>query len=165
MRFLAIIALLFLLGACAHGNGSSAGTSQAASSEASAVSTSGAANVDGTWSGTYAGGMGGEPMELTFNFKGNGNKLTGTAPGGPGSAIPLKDGKIDGNNISFSYSVDLGGMNMKFNYTGVVRGDEIDLTFKNEMPDAPAGGGFGGPPGGGAGGPAPAQKFTVKRVK
>lgn len=126
-----------------------------------------AADIDGTWSGETQG-MGG-PMELTFTFKADGNTLTGTAPGGPGTTIPIKDGKIDGNNISFAYDVDFGQMKMKFKYTGVFKGDEIELTYEVEIPDGP-GGGFGGPPGGGpeggpgAGGPPPTT-FTVKRVK
>jgi len=128
-----------------------------------------AAGIDGKWTGQYKSAMGGDPMNMEFTFKANGNVLTGTTIGGAdGKHIPIKDGKINGNNISFVVEVDYNGMQLKFNYKGVLSGDEIKLTF--EM----AGGGMGGPgggPGGGAGGPggggggAAAQGFTVKRAK
>jgi opacity protein-like surface antigen len=135
----ALLVVLLLIAGCAHDAGIS--------------TTSPAINIDGTWSGTFSGGMGGQPMELTYNFKGEGDKLTGTVNGGPGQWIPLKDGKIKGEKLSFKVDVDLQGMKMKFNYKGVIKGDEIELTFTSEM-------------GGGPGmGPAPPQSFTVKRVK
>jgi len=119
-----------------------------------------AAGVDGKWTGQFNSGMGGEPMNMEFTFKANGNVLTGTTIGGPdGKQIPIKDGKIDGNNLSFVVAVDFGGQEMKFNYKGVLSGDEIKLTF--EMPGM---GGPGGGPGGGGGAAAP-QGFTVKRAK
>lgn len=91
-------------------------------------------------------------MELTYNFKGDGDTLTGTVTGGPGQWIPIKDGKIDGDKLSFKVDVDSQGMKMKFNYKGVLKGDEIKLSFTMEMEGSP---GMGGPP----------SSFTVKRVK
>jgi hypothetical protein len=70
-------------------------------------------------------------MALAHTFKANGNILTRTSLGGPdGKEIPFKDGKIDGNNISFAVVVDFNGQEMKFNYKGVLSGDEIKLTFE-----------------------------------
>ncbi len=108
------------------------------------------ADIDGKWSGQYNSGMG-DPMTLVYTFKAEGNTLTGTSLGGPETQVPIKDGKIDGNNISFVVAVDFGGQEMKFNYKGVLKGDEIELSFEIA----------GAPPMEGA---AP-QKFTVKRVK
>lgn len=121
-----------------------------------------AANIDGTWSGEFVGGMGGQPMKLSYTFKADGNTLTGTHSNGMGEPIPIKDGKIDGDNISFTVAVDFGQMKMTFKYTGIVKGDEIELTFKMDMPGGGPGGGAGGGPGGGT--PPPAT-FTVKREK
>jgi hypothetical protein len=105
-----------------------------------------AANIDGEWAGQFDGGMG-APMDLDFVFKADGNKLTGTTTGGPGAErIPIKNGKIDGNNISFSVDVPFGDSGMTINYKGVLSGDQIKLGF--DM-------GMGGPP----------SEFTVKRVK
>ncbi len=109
-----------------------------------------AADIDGKWSGQYSGM--GDPMTLAYTFKANGNTLVGTSLGGPdGKEIPIRDGKIDGNNISFVVVVDFNGQEMKFNYKGVLSGDEIKLTF--EMAGSPGGSGGAG------------QGFTVKRVK
>jgi len=139
------LAVLLLIGGCAHDAGVSTTTQTAITP---------AVNIDGTWKGTFSGGMGGQPMELTYNFKGEEDTLTGTVNGGPGQWIPLKDGKIDGNNISFKVDVDFGGMKMKFNYKGVIKGDEIELSFTSKTE--------GGAPGMGS---SPPQSLTVKRVK
>jgi hypothetical protein len=129
-----------------------------------------AADIDGKWSGQYNSGMG-EPMTLTYTFKADGNKLTGTSLGGPDQQIPIKDGKIDGNKISFAVDVDMNGMAMKFKYKGVLSGEELKLTFDMEMPGMD-GGGMGGPGGGGPGGPggggpggAPKPEIVCKKVK
>jgi hypothetical protein len=108
------------------------------------------ADIDGKWSGQYNSGMG-DPMTLEFTFKADGNTLTGTSLGGPDTQIQIKDGKIDGNNISFWFSVAFGEQEMKFNYKGVLSGDKLDLSFEIA----------GAPPTEGA---AP-QKFVVTRVK
>ena len=108
------------------------------------------ADIDGKWSGQYNSGMG-DPMTLEYTFKAEGNTLTGTSLSGPDTQVPIKEGKIDGNNISFVVAVDFGGQEMKFNYKGILKGDEIELSFEIA----------GAPPMEGA---AP-QKFVVKRVK
>ena len=108
------------------------------------------ADIDGKWSGQYNSGMG-DPMTLVYTFKAEGNQLTGTSLGGPDTQVPIREGKIEGNNISFVVVVDMGGQEMKFNYKGVLKGDEIELAF--EVAGAP-------PMEGGA-----PQKFVVKRVQ
>jgi hypothetical protein len=62
--------------------------------------------------------------------------------------------KINGEKFSFKVDVDFNGMKMEFNYKGVIKGDEIELSFTSKME--------GGGPGMGS---APPQKLTVKRVK
>ncbi len=119
-----------------------------------------AADIDGKWAGEYAGGMGGEPMQMEFTFKADGDKLTGTTIGGPDQQIPIKDGKIDGDKISFTVQPDFQGTTLTFKYKGEVKGDEIKLSFEMDMGGMGGGGGMGGP-----GGAAPAQEFTVKKVK
>lgn len=92
-----------------------------------------AADITGKW----VGEMGGE-FTMTFNFKQEGNKLTGTADGPGGAPLQIQNGKVDGNKISFTVSPD-GQMNIA--HEGTINGDEISLTIKMD------GGPGGGPPG------------------
>lgn len=85
------------------------------------------ADVDGKWTGTIAG-MDGNDMTIEFTFKAEGNSLTGVHIVN-GQETPIKDGKIDGNNISFSVTLDLGGQEMKIDHKGVVSADQIKMTY------------------------------------
>lgn len=85
-----------------------------------------AADVDGKWSGSVSTPNGDFPV--TFNFKADGPALTGVMVGMDGMDIPIADGKIDGENISFSVTLDFGDMPLKLNYKGVVAMDEIKLS-------------------------------------
>jgi len=104
-----------------------------------------AADITGNWTGTMQ--MGDQPFTLTYAFKVDGEKLTGTVTGPQGDPLPLKEGKIAGDKITFFVTVDMGGNPAKFASEGVVKGEEITLTTKME------GGDFGGGP------------MTLKRVK
>jgi len=85
-----------------------------------------AADVDGKWTGTVSTPMGDIPVE--YNFKAEGTTLTGTTLGPDGGQVPIKDGKADGNNISFSVVLDFGGMALELTYKGVVSPTEIKMT-------------------------------------
>ena len=89
-----------------------------------------AADISGNWSGTMQ--MGDNPFTLTYAFKQDGEKLTGTVTGPQGAPLPLNDGKIVGDKVSFSVQVDMGGNPSKFSSQGVIKGDEITLTTKVE---------------------------------
>jgi hypothetical protein len=84
-----------------------------------------AADVDGKWTGTIPG----MDIPVAYTFKADGNTLTGTSSGPNDTTVPIKNGKIDGNNISFSVSFDMGGQEMKIDYKGVVSPDQIKLSF------------------------------------
>jgi hypothetical protein len=110
-----------------------------------------AADVTGKWTATMAGrGGGGEGMTITYNFKQDGTKLTGTVETPMGDPLPIADGKVEGDKISFTMAFDRGGGPMKITNEGTISGDEIKLTTKFE------GGDFGG------GDRPPA---TLKRIK
>jgi hypothetical protein len=83
-----------------------------------------AADIDGKWSGSISTPNGDFPQ--TFTFKADGAMLSGAMEFMPGMAIPIADGKVDGNNISFSLTLDFG-MPFKLTYTGVVSGNELKL--------------------------------------
>ena len=86
-----------------------------------------AADVDGKWTGAFDAG--GVPIQVGFNFKADGATLTGTTTGPDGAELPIKNGKIDGDKISFVVSIDFGGMAFDLNYTGVVKPAEVALTI------------------------------------
>jgi hypothetical protein len=84
-----------------------------------------AADVDGTWTGSLETPNGTVP--LSFTFKADGDALSGSTLGMDGQAVPLKNGKIEGDKISFSFDVDFGQGPFTFNYTGVVSKTELKL--------------------------------------
>jgi hypothetical protein len=86
-----------------------------------------AADVDGKWAGSLETGNG--PVNVAFDFKADGTTLTGTTSGPDGSSLAIKNGKIDGQNITFNVTLDLGGMPFELNYKGVVSPADIKLTI------------------------------------
>jgi len=119
------------------------------------VASAVAADATGKWVAQQQGRNG--TTETTFELKADGAKLTGsvTMPGmmgGEPTKVEIKDGKIDGDNISFVVVRMVGpnqDMEMKSTYKGKVAGDEI--TFTVERAPMPGMGGPGGGPGGGGG--------------
>ena len=85
-----------------------------------------AADVDGKWSASLDTPMGAIP--IAFTFKADGATLNGSMTGPDGGEIPIKNGKIDGNKISFNVSIDFGGMALDFAYTGAVSPDAIQMS-------------------------------------
>ena len=79
-----------------------------------------AADVAGKWIATAEGPNG--EMKIEFNFKVDGNKLTGTATGPMGES-PITEGKLDGDNITFTVEAH----DMKIVHTGTVNGNEMKL--------------------------------------
>jgi hypothetical protein len=94
---------------------------------------SASAGVAGTWLAKDG------DNEMKFVFKVDGSKLTGTIENTqmPG-AIEFKDGKVEGNKISFGYVRQMMGQDFQMKWTGTLSGDEIKL--KREL----AGGGTPG---------------------
>jgi len=94
-----------------------------------------ATDVTGTWSGSLAGPDGGAGMQISFTFKQDGDKLTGTVQGAQGYLIAISEGKMDGDKISFKVSFN----GMTITHEGTVNGDEIKLTSKSDQGDFPGG--------------------------
>jgi hypothetical protein len=86
-----------------------------------------AADVDGKWKATT--NMGGQSREITFDFKADGDKLTGTMTG-PRGPVDISDGKVKGDDISFVVVRNFQGNEMKINYKGKVAGDEIKFNVE-----------------------------------
>lgn len=104
-----------------------------------------AADVAGKWVAQVQG-RNGQTRETTFVFKVDGEKLTGTVSAGR-RENPITDGKVTGDEISFSTMATAQGSEVKVNFKGKVSGDEIKFTRTRE----------------GAGGQG--QELTAKRAK
>ena len=84
-----------------------------------------AADVDGVWTGTVNTPMGEVPAR--FEFKADGATVTGTTLGADGGPVPIKNGKIDGDKLTFGVTIDVGGMALEFDYKCVVSPGEIKM--------------------------------------
>lgn len=91
-----------------------------------------AADPSGTWTWTRPGRNGGEDQKLTLVLKTEGDKLTGklTAPGRGGAMTDteISDGKVKGDEVSFT--VTRGQFSMK--YSGKVSADAIKGKIESE---------------------------------
>ena len=90
-----------------------------------------AADVSGKWTFEQPGRGGNPGRPVTITLKADGSTLTGTMPaggrGGAGDPIAISDGKIDGNNVSFTVKRETQNGTMVQKYEGVVSGDELKL--------------------------------------
>jgi hypothetical protein len=84
-----------------------------------------AADVDGKWAGTISTPGGDFPV--AFEFKADGATLTGTTQSPDGMSINIKDGKIDGDKVTFGVTLDFGGMALDIAYSGVVTPAEMKM--------------------------------------
>jgi hypothetical protein len=100
-----------------------------------------AADVNGKWTAEVPG-RDGQTRTQTFNLKADGDKLTGTVTM-MDRDVPISDGKITGDDISFVVKVERNGNEMKMNYTGKVVGNELKMKRETQRG---------------------AQEFTAKRV-
>lgn len=85
-----------------------------------------AADISGNWKGTAEGPNG--AIERTFVFKQDGTKLTGETTSEFLGKSVINDGKVEGNDISFSITANFNGEERKLSYKGTVSGDEIKLS-------------------------------------
>ncbi|HTV10007.1 MAG TPA: hypothetical protein VMD97_13270 [Candidatus Aquilonibacter sp.] len=98
----------------------------------SATSVFAATDMTGTWTGSIPS-PDGNSFALTFVFKQEGAKLTGSVQGPQGDPIAISNGKIDGD--SFSFTVSFNGTTIT--HTGTITRDEIKMTTKSDHGDFP----------------------------
>jgi hypothetical protein len=98
------------------------------------VAAHAATDVSGTWTGSMSGPDAGGGIQLTFTFKQDAGKLTGSVQGAQGDPLPISDGKIDGDKITFN--VVFNGTTIS--HDGTVTGDEIKLNSKSSDGNFPA---------------------------
>jgi hypothetical protein len=89
-----------------------------------------AADVSGTWSGQMPTRDGGT-RDVTFKLKQDGGALTGSMSAFDND-VAIKDGKVDGNSLSFSVTLDFNGNEVKLLFTGTADGNELKMTRERE---------------------------------
>lgn len=84
-----------------------------------------AADVTGAWKATFTT-PDGQTRENTITLKADGDKLTGTISSRIGDA-KIQDGKINGDDLSFTAVRNINGDDITFNYAGKVAGNKMTL--------------------------------------
>ena len=108
-----------------------------------------AADVAGRWTALVPAAQGQGESTITLVFKVANDKLTGTLNNSlmPGD-VEIKDGKVSGEDVSFSLMRNIGGTEMTVVWKGTISGDEIKFIRSTQ---------------GGAGGAA--TEIVAKRAK
>jgi hypothetical protein len=100
-----------------------------------------AADATGKWTYEQAGRNGGPARQVTITLKQDGTKLTGSVPGfgrgGDAPPIEIQDGKVDGNNVSFTVKRTTPNGDMVTKYEGTINGDEMKLKTTMDMGNGP----------------------------
>ena len=89
-----------------------------------------AADLTGAWKGQFE--FNGTPVPLTFDLKASGEALTGSVTGLPAGVAEIKEGKIQGADISFSIMSQYQGDPIKLVYKGQVQKDGIHFNMGTE---------------------------------
>ena len=84
-----------------------------------------AGDLSGIWTGQLANKFG-EIDDISFRFVQNGSVLTGKMYG-DNESTPVKDGKVDGDRITFSITTELNGGPRTFLYSGTISGKQIQV--------------------------------------
>jgi len=102
-----------------------------------------AADVTGKWTFEQPGRGGNPGRPVTITLKQSGSTLTGQVPGmGRGGDNPpppteITDGKVDGNNVSFTVKREFNGNTMVTKYEGTVSGEEMKLKITRDTQNGP----------------------------
>ncbi len=95
-----------------------------------------AADATGTWGWTRPGRNGGADQKMTLKLKADGEKLTGTltSPGRDGQSrdTAIADGKVKGDEISFTVTREFNNNKMVSKYSGKVSADTIKGKIESE---------------------------------
>ncbi len=82
-----------------------------------------AADLTGKWSGPMQDGR------AVFTLKSDNNVITGTMLGIDGKEYPITDGKLEGDNISFTVNSQWQGNPVKLFVKGTVSGEQMKLNI------------------------------------
>jgi autotransporter translocation and assembly factor TamB len=88
-----------------------------------------AADVTGKWQGAFA--FQDQSVPLTLDLKGA-STVTGTVTGMPSGVAEIKDGKLEGDKLTFYIMIEYQGSPVKLVYKGTVAESEIKFAFGTE---------------------------------
>lgn len=90
-----------------------------------------AADISGNWKASAD--FNGQTMERTFTFKVDGSKVTGETTSSFAGKSEITDGKLEGDMVTFTITVNFGDNPMKLTYKGKINaaGNEIHFTVEN----------------------------------
>ena len=91
------------------------------------VSTALGKDIAGKWTASFDTQIG--VQNYTYDFKVDGEKLTGTAKSNLGSG-DITEGTVKGDDVSFVENLKFQDQMIRITYTGKVAGDEIKFTRK-----------------------------------
>src|SRR5215471_4482431 len=95
-----------------------------------------AADVTGTWKSEFESQIG--HQNYTFTFKQDGAKLTGKANSEAGDRkreAELKEGKVNGDTLSFFELISIQDNEVRITYTGKLSADGNEIRFTREVGD------------------------------
>ncbi len=82
-------------------------------------------DITGKWTASFETQIG--KLDYTYNFKVEGEKLTGTAANQFGES-KIEDGTVKADQVSFTETIDFQGQKITIKYTGKIEGDTIKFT-------------------------------------
>jgi hypothetical protein len=85
------------------------------------------ADINGQWTAEWTDYGGGSPRHNTFTFRQDGNTLTGAVKS-EGGELQIREGKVNGDDVSFVLAQKIGNREVTLSYTGRVSGNEIKFT-------------------------------------
>jgi len=95
------------------------------------VQSAWATNASGTWKGAVD--FQGTSVPLTFHLTtANDGAVTGTVEGLPTTPVEIRDGKVNGDSITFWVNTDYQGQTYKLVYTGKITEGQIAFTLATE---------------------------------
>ncbi|HYP06122.1 MAG TPA: hypothetical protein VER03_07775 [Bryobacteraceae bacterium] len=84
------------------------------------------ADLNGKWTAEMEG-RDGQKRTTVFNFKTEAGALTGTVSGMGGQESKIEEGKITGDEVTFSVTREFQGQSRKQEYKGKIVGEELQL--------------------------------------
>jgi len=93
-----------------------------------ASSAAWAASADGKWSGSFSTPQG--ELQINFDLKSDGSKLTGKMTITGLNPTDIKDGKVDGDKLSFGAEIEFGANVIPLSVNGEVAGDDLKLNVE-----------------------------------